>query len=170
MLPPTPVDTTNTPKPECSCLEIKQILETTNLALADLTESSYTTETSTALPLVRAARAGALALRGCDGAPARLNSHAAVNVAASLTPPHLPPRSQEVCVACLELLNTAGTLSVPNTGSPTGRRLLETAVTATTPDDTVCPNSSVVDPTFPATVESTPVAVPPTAADDLVRS
>ncbi len=121
-MPATPVDSKSVNRSECGCLEVSTILANANLAMSDLTVTSYGSDTATTLPL-------------------------------------------EVCQTCLELLNTAGALTVAGAGT-TGRRLLQTSgsVTATTNDATVCPNATVADP--PLATAAMPTTAPPSATDD----
>ncbi len=121
-MPPTVVDSKSANRSECGCLEVSTILANANLAMSDLTVTSYGVETSTTLPL-------------------------------------------EVCQTCLELLNTAGALTVTGAGT-TGRRLLQISgsVTATTNEATVCPNATVADP--PLATAVVPTTSPPNATND----
>jgi hypothetical protein len=124
ILPPAPTDANSTNRSECGCLQLKDLLASANLAIADLTEQAYGVETSSSLPI-------------------------------------------DVCQTCLELLNTAGTVSVSGV-SVTGRRLLQTSsVTATTDTASVCPYANVTlsEPLMPSVVA--PATTPPTALDDL---
>ncbi len=121
-MPPEPADVTATNRSECNCLQLKTILETANLALADLTEQAYGSDTTTSLPL-------------------------------------------EVCQTCLELLNTAGSLTVAGV-SVTGRRLLQLvgSVAPTTTAGSLCPNAIPEEPFLPSVVM--PPSIPPTAIND----
>jgi hypothetical protein len=51
-VPPAPVDSTGANRSECSCSKVSDILTNANLALADLLDEPYGSETSKALPLV----------------------------------------------------------------------------------------------------------------------
>ncbi len=56
----------------------------------------------------------------------------------------------DVCQTCLELLNTAGALTVPTTGTPSGRRLMQgSTVDATTSAATLCPFATPEEPGLP---------------------
>jgi len=52
ILPEAPVDAESTNRSDCGCLELKTILDTANLALSDLMEPVYGSETATSFPLV----------------------------------------------------------------------------------------------------------------------
>lgn len=132
----------------CACKSVKTLLDDANLALADLAEAPYDSDTSTALPLVRAAPPGPLRRRrpraphycffAARSAAARTHTPCRRLLAGAaarpapllyrrsrplcLTPPPSPPLRQDAAMACLESINTASPLT--GSGAASRRRRL----------------------------------------------
>lgn len=143
--PPSPIDAVNgTTRDECGCLKLKALMESANLALADLVVSPYSTDTSTALPL-----------EVCQTCLELLNSAATVNVIGAGAPNATTSGGAVVGRRLLQSSDNSTTMTTSNS-SECPFALANATNSSTAPE---------ADPSLPAA--SAPLTYTPTATDDL---